>query len=75
MIRGESHTDLGPALKESISRIKELKAEIESLRGTLRGLLAEVEYVISTESIPQTWLDQQQPDMAIVNARKAVEVL
>jgi hypothetical protein len=46
---------------------------ISELKKALRDLLAEVEQVVSSRSIPPTWLDEEQPDSAIVNARILVE--
>lgn len=49
------------------------ETEIERLRAALKGLLAEVEVVVQSAHIPSTWLDDEQPDLAIVNARSALQ--
>ena len=49
------------------------QARIRELKKALRDLLEEVEQVVSSRSIPPTWLDEEQPDSAIVNARILVE--
>lgn len=53
--------------------IGQLIKRIAQLEAALRGLLAEVEYVVSSASIPATWLDDDRPDLAIVNARATLE--
>lgn len=52
--------------------MKDAADEIQQLRAALRGLLAEVEVVVQSAHIPRTWLDDENPDLAIVNAREAL---
>ena len=51
--------------------IADLIIKIDKLRDALSGLLQEVEYAISSETIPKSWIDDT-PDMAIINARRVM---